>query len=94
MPWMVLRILLAMVLLSVAPTACSAPRSERCKNICEREAECAETIADKDFRFDQRECVAACTALEHDDDGRGIVEKHADCVERAGTDCAKVYECQ
>jgi len=82
-----------LVIGSLLLAGCSAPRSPRCRKICEREAECAEHQDDKDFKFDKGECVAACTALERDDQGILILEKHASCVEKA-RDCSEVYECE
>jgi hypothetical protein len=72
--------------------ACSAPRSERCRDICDKEAMCAETLDRADFKFDKRECTEACTALERDDEGRVRVERHAKCVRNA--DCSQVYACE
>ena len=72
--------------------ACSAPRSERCREICEKEAKCAETVNRADFKFDKRECIAACTALERDEQGRERVGRHAECVKHA--DCSQVYACE
>ena len=72
---------------------CSAPRSERCKEVCERESECAEDSDDEEFKFDKSECVAACTALERDTEGQVKVEKHAECV-KAANGCKEIYACE
>ncbi len=75
-------------------TACTEPRSERCKTVCEREAECAEQSPTKaDFRFDEQECVSACAALERDTQGKQYVRRHAECVQKAGPSCEQVYAC-
>jgi len=75
-------------------SACTEPRSERCKTVCEREAECAEKAPTRaDFRFDEQECVSACAALERDTQGKEYVRRHADCVQDAGSSCAAVYAC-
>jgi len=44
--------------------ACTEERSPECKDVCEREARCAESS--DSYRFDQNECVSACSALWRD----------------------------
>ncbi len=74
-------------------SSCTEPRSERCKTVCEREAECAEKAPTKgDFRFDEQECVSACAALERDPQGKEYVRRHAACIQSAST-CESVYGC-
>jgi hypothetical protein len=73
--------------------ACTQPRSERCKAVCAREAECVDSTKST-IPFDEKECVAACAALEIDATGNTAkVVKHADCVNRQQS-CAAVLECQ
>lgn len=72
--------------------ACAPPRSERCAAICAREALCVEELDDKSHNFDERECVAACTALERDVDQKKRVEAHQACVNAAAT-CPDVIDC-
>ena len=71
--------------------ACAAPRSERCRRICEREDHC--TRGQDDYKFDQNECEAACTSLERDERGRVSVDNHEMCVEAAASECSAVLEC-
>lgn len=74
---------------------CTEPRSVRCKTVCSREAECREraTAREPDSAFDEGACVAACAALERDREGAAVVDRQADCVERAGADCAALLAC-
>ena len=44
-------------------------------------------------KFDTNECVAACTALERDSQGKKLVKKHMDCA-RAAKDCTALLACQ
>jgi hypothetical protein len=77
--------------------ACAEPRSERCKEICSREAECVERIETDQAggtAFDEGDCVAACAALERDKQTAGLVEAHAVCVAKAASDCRKLLECR
>jgi len=78
-----------------AQAACAEPRSARCKELCAREAECVEASGGTpgDSAFDEGDCVAACAALERDVEGRGTVERHADCVTQAGGRCDAVLSC-
>ncbi len=74
---------------------CTEPRSARCKAVCSKEAECREhaTVRETDTAFEEGACVAACAALERDREGTAVVERQADCVERAGADCAALLAC-
>ena len=72
--------------------ACTEPRSAQCKEVCKREAECVEETNAK-LAFDEKECVAACAALEHDSDNAAKVKRHADCVHKQQS-CAAVLECK
>lgn len=44
-------------------------------------------------KFDTNECVAACTALERDTQGKKLVQKHMTCA-RAAKDCTALLACQ
>ena len=81
----------ALILLLLA-CACTQPRSARCKQVCARESEC---ISEKGSQipFDEKECVAACSVLESDQENLGNVVKHANCVSEA-TSCSAVLECK
>lgn len=72
--------------------ACTEPRSERCKTVCEREAECAESSPGAGYRFEQQECVSACAALERDAEGKQYVARHVSCVDQAAG-CAEIHAC-
>ena len=74
--------------------ACAQPRSERCKQICNKEAECQPTETDEQSAFDEGDCVAACAALERDQRTVGHVERHYECLARAQGDCAKIAACR
>ena len=92
------RLLLLALALAPALSGCAADRaSADCKNVCRREAQCVEEAADDkpggDVRFDQSECVAACSALQRDEDGKKLVAEHVACVGKAKT-CDEVLACQ
>lgn len=73
--------------------ACTEPRSAACKEVCKREAECVEETGSK-MAFDEKECVAACSALEQDVTiNAAKVQRHMECVKRH-TSCAAVLECK
>lgn len=80
----------ALVLLAIA---CTEPRSKECREVCRREAECIEETGSK-MSFEEKECVAACAALEQDSATSGAkVQAHIDCV-KTKTSCAAVLECK
>jgi hypothetical protein len=85
-----MRILAALALVALA--GCTQPRSARCRKICARESECV-TTTNSTLPFDEKECVAACSALEDDPDNLAKVEKHQACIDRAPS-CTAVLECQ
>ena len=87
---MPLRVVALLVLLVAA---CTEPRSESCKKVCKREAECIEETGAK-IPFEEKECVAACAALEQDVANSGAkVKRHIECVTNA-TSCAAALECK
>jgi hypothetical protein len=97
------RIVALVLAVAFAVAACSAPRSARCKEVCEIYDDCSESPAiaaaagdelDRVVKFDETECVAACAALDRDAEGRLLVDRHIDCVERAGGDCHQVLACR
>jgi len=74
-------------------TACTEPRSAACTEVCKREAECVEETGSK-MPFDEKECIAACAALEHDTTVNAAkVQRHIGCV-RDHRSCAAVLECK
>ena len=78
---------------STAGAGCTEPRSPRCKEVCKREAECIETTDSKN-PFDEKECIAACAALEQDvEHSAARVQRHIECVNRQQT-CPAVLECK
>ena len=72
-------------------TACTQPRSTRCKQVCARESECV-TQTSSATPFDEKECIAACSVLEQDQDNAAKVQKHYECVMREQA-CADVLKC-
>jgi len=83
-------VLLALLAVSVA---CTEPRSAACKEVCKREAECIDQTGSK-VPFDEKECIAACAALEHDvARSAAKVQRHIACVTKQLT-CPAVLECK
>ena len=73
--------------------ACTQPRSARCKQVCTRESECVSQTSSQ-IPFDEKECIAACAALEHDvEHSAAKVARHIDCVNQQQT-CPAVLECK
>ncbi|MGN6104383.1 MAG: hypothetical protein ACTHU0_04710 [Kofleriaceae bacterium] len=82
-------VLIAAILLA----ACTEPRSGRCIEVCKREAECVEETSSK-MPFDEKECIAACAALEQDATVNAAkVQRHIQCVHDQAS-CAAVLECK
>ena len=80
-------------LAAVPASGCTEPRSAACKEVCKREAECIDATASK-APFDEKECIAACAALEHDvENSAAKVQHHIACVNRQ-TSCPAVLECK
>jgi len=83
----------AVVVVGAAATGCTEPRSTACKEVCKREAECVDATGSK-VPFDEKECIAACAALEHDvEHSAAKVQRHIDCVTKQPA-CAAVLECK
>ena len=81
------------VLLVLLLAGCTEPRSAECKEVCKREAECVEETGSK-MPFDEKECVAACSALEQDVTVNAAkVQRHIECVWRQPS-CTAVLECK
>jgi cytochrome c556 len=77
----------------VTSAGCTEPRSTACKEVCKREAECIDTLGSKS-PFDEKECIAACAALEHDvENSAAKVQQHIACVNQQ-TSCPAVLECK
>lgn len=88
-----MEMLLRASLLAALLAACTEPRSTACKGVCKREAECVEETGSK-MPFDEKECVAACSALEQDTSVNAArVQRHIDCVNKQPS-CAAVLECK
>jgi hypothetical protein len=91
---------IALGLLFLAAACSSEGASNDCKNVCRKEAACVDQAADEgkedeeQNRFDQSECIAACDALNRDPVGKTLVEKHRECAEKAGDDCAALLQCK
>jgi len=78
---------------AIALAGCTEPRSATCKEVCKREAECIDTLGSKS-PFDEKECIAACAALEHDvENSAAKVQQHIACVNQQ-TACPAVLECK
>ena len=72
---------------------CTEPRSAACKEVCNREAKCIEET-DSKIPFDEKECIAACAALEQDaSTSAAKVQRHRECVMKQES-CAAVLECK
>jgi hypothetical protein len=79
--------------LVIGAGGCTEPRSTACKEVCKREAECIDTLGSKS-PFDEKECIAACAALEHDvENSAAKVQQHIACVNKQ-TSCPAVLECK
>jgi hypothetical protein len=82
-----------LLLLAAWLAACTEPRSDACKEVCRREAECVEETNSK-MPFDEKECVAACSALEQDATVNAAkVQRHIACVNKQEA-CTAVLECK
>lgn len=88
------RIMRAILLaIAAAWAGCTEPRSAACKEVCKREAECIDATGNK-LLFDEKECIAACAALEHDvENSAAKVQRHIACVNQQ-TSCPAVLECK
>lgn len=86
-------LILLAVLAVGATSACTAPKSKICRETCTREADCHESSSSEDSTFDEGECIAACAALERDQETRGLVTVHSECVGKAES-CREVLECK
>ena len=80
------------ILAAFVALGCTEPRSAACKEVCKREAECVDTTASK-MPFDEKECVAACAALENDPENSAKVVRHIDCVHKQQA-CGTILECK
>lgn len=82
----------AVAVSGAAVAGCTEPRSAACKEICKREAECIDSTGSK-LPFEDKECVAACAALEHDvENSAAKVQRHIACVQRAA--CPALLDCK
>jgi hypothetical protein len=84
---------LLLAIVAACAAGCTEPRSTACKDVCKREAECIDQTGSK-APFDEKECIAACAALEHDvEHSAAKVVHHIECVTTQPT-CAAVLECK
>jgi hypothetical protein len=90
-----------LILLALLAGCTSERSSPECKEVCRKQARCieeqrteaaAEPAAEQD-KFDQNECIAACTSLQRDGEGRKLVTHHVACVDRAKDDCEALLAC-
>ena len=84
---------LAFACVAIMAVGCAAPRSERCKRVCETEERCIEGQNRRDISFDRSECEAACSALERDEMGEVQVARHVKCVAAANNNCSQIILC-
>ena len=82
--------------------ACTSERSSpECKEACRKQARCVEDQrgeaaagpAAEQSKFDQSECIAACTSLQRDREGHKLVEQHLACIERVKGACPALLAC-
>ena len=98
------RSLVALVISALlAAVGCTSARSSpECKEVCRKHARCSEDpgvqasagAPAEQKKFDQSECIADCTMLLRDREGRKMVEQHVACVQRAADNCPVLLECQ
>lgn len=97
------RSLVALLLAALFAAACTSARSSpECKEVCRKHARCAEDPGEQatggapveQKKFDQSECIADCSMLLRDREGRKMVEQHVACVQRAADNCPVLLECQ
>ena len=89
-----MRLLFAAAAVLALVGSCTEPRSAACRKVCKREAACIEETGSK-IPFEEKECVAACAALEQDSANSGAkVQRHFDCVFDPKNTCAAVLECK
>lgn len=88
-----MRILLALAFLGIL--GCADTESERCRSICQKEADCAESHdnPDESYPYDVDECTAACSSLERDTASEHMVRAHEECVTKAGNSCEALSRC-
>lgn len=68
------------LLLALGLCGCTQPRSQRCREVCARQAECRDPSGkEPESSFDEKECVAQCSALETDEETRHLVQERAAC---------------
>jgi hypothetical protein len=95
---------LAIALVASLPAlgGCTSERaSPECKEVCRKQARCVEDQrseaatgpAAEQSKFDQSECIAACTSLQRDREGRKLVAQHLECTERAKDACPALLAC-
>ena len=100
-----MRLGLALLLASVLAACATERSSPECKDVCSKQARCVDqkgeaaapgsppaTIPEQ-TKFDQSECIAACTSLRRDAEGDKIVKRHVACFDKAGEDCAAMLAC-
>ncbi|MGE0546582.1 MAG: hypothetical protein AB7O24_11255 [Kofleriaceae bacterium] len=84
---------LSAAILAIAIAGCTEPRSAVCTTVCKRTAECVDQATTK-MPFDEKECIAACAALEKDTTDHGAkVKRHVECVNKQTT-CQGVLDCK
>jgi len=99
--------LTACFLAVLAPGCASERSSPECKDVCRKQARCVDKASEAaaaaaastgssggdQTKFDQSECIAACTSLQRDSEGAKLVEQHRACYAGAGDDCTALLAC-
>lgn len=73
--------------------ACPASQSQRCKQLCQQQIACIESLDKSDILIDENECTSACSALERDSEGLERVNQHESCINEAKS-CEERLACQ
>jgi hypothetical protein len=97
-----LSLALALALAGLVAACTSERASPECKEVCRKQARCMEEQrgeaatagpAAEQNKFDQSECIAACTSLQRDREGRKLVDQHVACVQRVKDACPALLAC-
>jgi hypothetical protein len=93
--------LTACIVAALASGCTSERSSPECKEVCRKQARCVDKKSEAaaaagqndQNRFDQTECIASCTSLQRDREGKRLVEQVRACVAGAGEDCDALLAC-
>ena len=88
---------IATLLCLAATLGCGEARNQRCKDVCQKESDCAEERTEKgetSIPYDLEECTAACVSLERSKHGKELVDRHVECAQKSGDDCRALLSCR